>query len=115
MKSKLRIIILVLVVLAGNQFTVLAADPIKDYAEAWKEKNSEARLKIIKTFWLNDSTYQDPSAHVKGIEDLNAMIEKFQKDFPGATMVGDVVLTTGNYRSFNWQILFKNRSKPLSG
>ena len=111
MKSKITLIILVLVVLIGNA-KAYAVDPITEYSNAWREQNSEARLKIIQSIWSDASTYQDPTVKTKGVAELNAMIEKFHKDFPGAILVGDVILSTGNFRSFNWQI-FDASKKPL--
>lgn len=54
MENKLALIVLVLVVLIGNA-KAYAVDPITEYANVWKEKNSEACLKSIHSFWSDMS------------------------------------------------------------
>lgn len=41
-------------------------NPIAVYEKVWQEHNSDTRLKLIKTIWLDDSTFEDPSASIKG-------------------------------------------------
>ena len=53
--------------------------PVTIYEKVWQEKNSDARLKLIKTIWLDDSTFEDPSASIKGIAAFNNVINEFYK------------------------------------
>ena len=64
-------------------------NPIEVYEKAWSERKSEARLKIIKTIWLEESTFEDPSASIKGTAALNNLINEFYKKYP------DAVFTSG--------------------
>lgn len=86
------------------QTKTTVTEPIKAYIEVWKEKDNAKRLAIIKTFWTQESYYNDPVANVKGPEALNAMIGKFQQDFPNAIFFNDAILQNDNFRSWNWQI-----------
>ena len=90
-------------------------EPVKSYFEAWKEKDSTARLAIIKSFWTKESLYNDPVAKAKGPEELNAIIGKFQTDFPNAKLSSDTFLQTGNFISWNWEIADSEHQLFLKG
>lgn len=78
--------------------------PLTVYEKAWKEKNSEARLKLIKTIWLEDSTFEDPSASIKGIAAFNNVINEFYKKFPDAVLTSGPKIVKDNYVSWDWKI-----------
>jgi len=59
-------------------------NPIAVYEKVWQEHNSDTRLKLIKTIWLDDSTFEDPSASIKGAVALNNVINEFYKKYPDA-------------------------------
>lgn len=88
---------------------------IQAYEEAWRETNSAARLKAIRTFWLESSTYVDPAASVKGPVALNTMIDGFIKQFPGAILEGDPLLAKDNAYTWNWRIFDANRKLLIAG
>ncbi|AWK04615.1 hypothetical protein HYN56_10390 [Flavobacterium crocinum] len=89
--------------------------PITIYEKVWSEKNSETRLKLIKSIWLEDSTFEDPSASVKGITAFNNVINEFYKKNP------DVVLTSGskvikdNYVTWEWKITDSKSNVIMTG
>lgn len=90
--------------------------PILVYEKAWSERNSDARLKIIKTIWLEESTFEDPSASIKGVAAFNNVINEFYKKFPDATIVtsGSKVVKD-NYVSWDWKILDSKNKLIMAG
>ena len=90
-------------------------NPIAVYEKAWQEHNSDARLKIIKTIWLDDSTFEDPSASIKGAVALNNVINEFYKKFPDAVVTSGVKVVKDNYVSWDWKILDSKNKLIMSG
>ncbi|TCN51087.1 nuclear transport factor 2 family protein [Flavobacterium circumlabens] len=90
-------------------------NPIVVYEKAWQEQNSDARLKIIKTIWLDDSTFEDPSASIKGAVALNNVINEFYKKFPDAVVTSGVKVVKDNYVSWDWKILDSKNKLIMSG
>jgi ketosteroid isomerase-like protein len=90
--------------------------PILVYEKVWSERNSDARLKIIKTIWLEESTFEDPSASIKGVTPFNNVINEFYKKFPDATIVtsGSKVVKD-NYVSWDWKILDSKNKLIMAG
>ena len=89
--------------------------PIQIYEKIWEETNSEARMKLIKTIWLEESTYEDPSISIKGSVAFNTMVDGFYKSFPGATLVGDPILTKDNFCTWSWKIFDGNKKLIITG
>ncbi|MCD0470660.1 nuclear transport factor 2 family protein [Flavobacterium sp. JAS] len=89
-------------------------NPIAVYEKAWLEHNSETRLKLIKTIWLDDSTFEDPSASIKGAAALNNVINEFYKKYPDAILTSGSKVAKDNYVSWDWKIL-DSKSKLIMG
>ncbi|MEO8534247.1 MAG: nuclear transport factor 2 family protein [Flavobacterium sp.] len=89
--------------------------PVAVYEKAWLEHNSDARLKLIKTIWLDDSTFEDPSASVKGAVALNNVINEFYKKFPDAVLTSGAKVTKDNYVTWDWKILDSKNKLIMSG
>lgn len=90
-------------------------NPIAIYEKAWLEHNSTARLKLIKTIWLDDSTFEDPSASIKGAVALNNVINDFYKKFPDAVLSSGPKVVKDNYVSWDWKILDSNNKLIMAG
>jgi ketosteroid isomerase-like protein len=88
--------------------------PIAVYEKVWQEKNSDARLKLIKTIWLDDSTFEDPSASIKGAVALNNVINEFYKKNPDAVLSSNSKVVKDNYVSWDWKIL-DSKNKLIMG
>lgn len=88
--------------------------PIAVYEKVWQEKNSDARLKLIKTIWLDDSTFEDPSASIKGAVALNNVINEFYKKNPDAVLTSNSKVVKDNYVSWDWKIL-DSKNKLIMG
>lgn len=89
--------------------------PIAVYEKAWSERNSDARLKIIKTIWLEESTFEDPSASIKGTAALNNVINEFYKKYPDAVFSSGVKVVKDNYVSWDWKILDSKNKLIMAG
>ncbi|SNR51968.1 nuclear transport factor 2 family protein [Flavobacterium sp. ov086] len=89
-------------------------NPIAVYEKAWLEHNSETRLKLIKTIWLDDSTFEDPSASIKGSVALNNVINEFYKKYPDAVITSGPKVVKDNYVSWDWKIL-DSKNKLIMG
>ena len=89
--------------------------PIQVYEKIWDETNSEARMKLIKTIWLEESTYEDPSISIKGSSAFNTMVDGFYKSFPGATLVGGTILLKDNFYTWSWKIFDVNKKLIVAG
>ncbi|MCI9843490.1 nuclear transport factor 2 family protein [Flavobacterium pectinovorum] len=78
--------------------------PVTVYEKVWQERNSDARLKMIKIIWLEDSTFEDPSASIKGITAFNNVINEFYKKFPDAVLTSGPKIVKDNYVTWEWKI-----------
>ena len=90
-------------------------NPIEVYEKAWSERKSEARLKIIKTIWLEESTFEDPSASIKGTAALNNLINEFYKKYPDAVFTSGPKVVKDNYVSWDWKILDAKNKLIMAG
>lgn len=90
-------------------------NPVMVYEKAWQEQNSDKRLKIIKTIWLDDSTFEDPSASIKGTVALNNVINEFYKKYPDAVLTSGAKVVKDNYVSWDWKILDSKSKLIMSG
>ena len=89
--------------------------PIQVYEKIWDETNSETRMKLIKTIWLEESTYEDPTISIKGSTAFNTMVDGFYKTFPGATLVGGPILAKDNFYTWSWKIFDANKKLIVAG
>ncbi len=89
--------------------------PVTIYEKAWQEKNSDARLKLIKLIWLDDSTFEDPSASIKGAVALNNVINEFYKKNPDAILTSGAKVVKDNYVTWEWKILDSKNKLVMGG
>lgn len=89
--------------------------PITVYEKAWLERNSDVRLKLIKTIWLDDSTFEDPSASIKGAVALNNVINELYKKYPDAVLTSGSKVVKDNYVSWDWKILDSKNKLIIAG
>ena len=89
--------------------------PVTIYEKVWQEKNSDARLKLIKTIWLDDSTFEDPSASIKGIAAFNNVINEFYKKNPDAVLTSGAKVVKDNYVTWDWKIQDSKNKLIMSG
>lgn len=106
---------LVAVLLNSKSFAQEVPKAVQAYQQAWLEANTKDRLNIIKSFWTDESVYEDPSVHAKGIIAFKAAIDKFWQDFPGASFETGTVLSQGNFHTWNWSMFDKNKNLLLKG
>jgi hypothetical protein len=97
------------------QFDASTPEAIQLYEKVWAEPDSAIRLQQIKTFWLGKSTYHDGAAFAKGPIELNNMIQKFTKTLPNSILKGNPVLSFGNYNTWSWTIINKEKNFRLDG
>lgn len=88
---------------------------ISVYEKVWQERNSDARLKLLKTVWLDDSTFEDPSASIKGIVAFNNVINEFYKKNPDAVLKSGPKVSKDNYVSWDWKILDSKGKLIMAG
>lgn len=89
--------------------------PVTIYEKVWQEKNSDARLKLIKTIWLEDSTFEDPSASIKGTVAFNNVISEFYKKFPDAILTSGPKAIKDNYVTWDWKIQDSKNKLIMAG
>lgn len=89
--------------------------PISVYEKVWQEHNSDARLRLIKTIWLEDSTFEDPSASIKGTAAFNNVINEFYKKNPNAFLTSGPKIVKDNYVSWDWKIVDSNNKVIMAG
>ncbi|WP_281631379.1 nuclear transport factor 2 family protein [Flavobacterium luteolum] len=89
--------------------------PIAVYEKVWQEKNSDTRLKMIKSIWLEDSTFEDPSASIKGIAAFNNVINEFYKKNPDAVLTSGPKIVKDNYVTWEWKVLDSKNNLTMAG
>lgn len=89
--------------------------PVAVYEKVWQEKNSDTRLKMIKSIWLEDSTFEDPSASIKGIVAFNNVINEFYKKNPDASLASGPKIVKDNYVTWEWKILDSKNNLIMAG
>jgi hypothetical protein len=89
--------------------------PVTIYEKVWQEKNSDARLKLIKSIWLDDSTFEDTSASIKGIVPFNNVINEFYKKYPDAILTSGAKVVKDNYVTWEWKILDSKNKLIMAG
>lgn len=89
--------------------------PVAVYEKVWQEKNSDTRLKMIKSIWLEDSTFEDPSASIKGIAAFNNVINEFYKKNPDAVLTSGAKIVKDNYVTWEWKVLDSKNNLILAG
>ncbi|HEX8015516.1 MAG TPA: nuclear transport factor 2 family protein [Flavobacterium sp.] len=89
--------------------------PVTVYEKAWQERNNDARLKLIKTIWLEDSTFEDPSASIKGIAAFNNVINEFYKKNPDAVLTSGAKTVKDNYVTWDWKIQDSKNKLIMAG
>ena len=89
--------------------------PVTVYEKVWQEHNNDARLKLIKTIWLEDSTFEDPSASIKGIAAFNNVINEFYKKNPDAVLTSGAKTVKDNYVTWDWKIQDSKNKLIMAG
>ncbi|GAA3729783.1 hypothetical protein GCM10022422_09960 [Flavobacterium ginsengisoli] len=89
--------------------------PVTVYEKVWQEKNSDTRLKMIKSIWLEDSTFEDPSASIKGTVAFNNVINEFYKKNPDAVLTSGAKIVKDNYVTWEWKILDSKNNLVMAG
>ena len=89
--------------------------PVTVYEKAWQERNNDARLKLIKTIWLEDSTFEDPSASIKGIAAFNNVINEFYKKNSDAVLTSGAKTIKDNYVTWDWKIQNSKNKLIMAG
>lgn len=89
--------------------------PVAVYEKVWQEKNSDTRLKMIKSIWLEDSTFEDPSASIKGIVAFNNVINEFYKKNPDVSLTSGPKIVKDNYVTWEWKILDSKNNLIMAG
>ena len=57
---------------------------IDTYCQAWSAPGHEERAALLRQVWADDATYTDPTAHLRGAQELLAHIAGVLQQFPGA-------------------------------
>lgn len=89
--------------------------PVAVYEKVWQEKNSDTRLKMIKSIWLEDSTFEDPSASIKGTAAFNNVINEFYKKNPDAFLTSGTKIVKDNYVTWEWKIFDSKNNLIMAG
>jgi hypothetical protein len=97
------------------QFDSTTPLPIKLYENVWAESDSALRLQQIKIFWLDESTYNDGAASVKGPVELNNMIQNFRRTLPKSILKSNPVLSFNQNHTWSWTIINKEKNFYLDG
>ncbi|MFI1971230.1 polyketide cyclase [Streptomyces cinnamoneus] len=87
------------------------------YFEAWNAGDADARAKAVAAAWVEDGTYTDPLAQVRGHDALAAVIGGAQEQFAGFEFrhTGSV---DGHHdiARFSWELVsVSDGSAPVAG
>jgi ketosteroid isomerase-like protein len=72
-------------------------------------------MDLIESFWTEESVYEDPGDFAKGKVALKNVIDKFWKDFPGATFEMGTVLSKGNFHTWEWKLFDSKKNLVVAG
>ncbi|MEJ7838175.1 MAG: nuclear transport factor 2 family protein [Thermomicrobiales bacterium] len=79
---------------------------VEKYLDTWNEIDANKRQAMLAELWTEHGTYTDPMADITGIDQVAALISKFQEQLPGVYLkrTGDVE-THHNLARFTWDLL----------
>ena len=89
---------------------------VETYVAAWRERDAEARLRLLEQSWADDGVYVDPLTRTEGRAALSRMIGRYHQERPDT----QVVLTSGvdhHHRElrFTWALLGDNGATLMIG
>jgi hypothetical protein len=89
---------------------------VETYTRAWSEIDEAARGDLLETAWGDETQYTDPTAKVRGRDELVLHIGGFQQQWPGARieMSSGVDAHHGMLR-FRWQMVGADGAVLLEG
>ncbi|MFC0599236.1 nuclear transport factor 2 family protein [Streptomyces palmae] len=103
--------------MSATTATTVYATAVARYFEAWNATDPAARAQAVAAAWTEDGSYTDPLAEVRGAEQLAALIEGAQQQFPGFEFrqTGTV---DGHHDTarFSWELVsVADGSAPVAG
>jgi len=79
---------------------------IDAYCAAWNEPDRARRREMLSAVWRAEATYTDPTAHVAGVDQLVAHIEKVLARRPGARVVRTSAVDAHHgFVRFAWRVV----------
>jgi hypothetical protein len=85
---------------------------IEGYLAAWKEPKATKRRKLLDRVWEENGEYTDPLMHAPNRERLEAYIERFLADNPGASFsIQGKIEHHNHYLHFFWSLRLPNGSQ----
>jgi hypothetical protein len=60
---------------------------IEEYIAAWNEPDPSIRIELLEAVWQENGAYIDPVSHAENRAGLDAIIDGFQGDNPGAKFI----------------------------
>ena len=85
---------------------------IEEYIAAWNEPDPGVRLDLLETVWQDEGTYTDPVSHAANRAGLDAIIDGFLGDNPGAKLIlNDTIDQHHGYIRFGWIIRAANSAE----
>jgi hypothetical protein len=93
-----------------------AAELVEAYGQSWNEADEEVRRSLLERAWADDATYCDPTAMVRGRDELLAHIAGFRTAFAGARIetTSGVEEHHGWFR-FAWKMVDGEGNSPMEG
>jgi len=79
---------------------------IDAYCAAWNEPDRARRREMLSAVWRAEATYTDPTAHVAGVDQLVAHIEKVLARRPGARVIRTSAVDAHHgFVRFAWRVV----------
>ena len=82
---------------------------IEEYIAAWNEPDPSVRLDLLETVWHDEGAYTDPLSHATNRAGLDAIIDGFLGDNPGAKFIlNDKIDHHHDHVRFYWMLRLAN-------
>ena len=87
----------------------------KTYQDAWADIPAAERQQLLHQSVAQDCTFTSPTSDGKGLQELTATIEQFQKQFPGATFQTHKMIQHHQQALAEWIMYDKQGIEFLAG
>jgi hypothetical protein len=89
---------------------------VDTYLAMWNETDAERRAELIRAAWTDDARYADPLLEASGHDELRAMVDSVQAQFPGQQFCRTTGVDAHHHHvRFGWQLEAPDGTVTVAG